>query len=57
MLENKDISSADLAEVNSLKNNNKTDDHSVEVSEKGRWKHKQRLPARGSIPTFLRRSA
>jgi hypothetical protein len=30
-------------EVKSLKTNNKTDHHSVEVSGKGRWKHKRRL--------------
>ena len=43
VLENKDISTADLAEVNPLKNNNKKDDHLVEVPEKGRWKLKRRL--------------
>jgi hypothetical protein len=42
-IENKEISSDPSGEVKSLKTNNKTDDHSVEASGKGRWKHKRRL--------------
>ena len=43
VIENKEISSDTAAEVKSLKDNDKTDNHSVELSEKGRWKHKRRL--------------
>jgi hypothetical protein len=47
-IENKEISASDPLEVKSLKNNNKTDDHSVELAppvtpKSGRWKHKRRL--------------
>ena len=40
---NKEISGGTPRQVKSLKINNKTDHHSVEASEKGRWKHKRRL--------------
>ena len=43
VIENKEISSDAPHQVKSLKTNNKTDDHSVEASGKGRWKHKRRL--------------
>jgi hypothetical protein len=43
VIENKEISSDAAGEVKSLKDNDKTDNHSVELSEKGRWKHKRRL--------------
>jgi hypothetical protein len=43
VIENKEISGDTPGEVKSLKNNDKTDNHSVEVSGKGRWKHKRRL--------------
>jgi hypothetical protein len=42
VIENKEISSDAAGEVKSLKDNDKTDNHSVELSEKG-WKHKRRL--------------
>jgi hypothetical protein len=40
-------SAADSEKANSLKNNNKTDNHSVGGSGKGRWKQKQRLISQG----------
>ena len=43
VIENKEISSDTPGEVKSLKNNDKTDDHSVEAPGKGRWKHKRQL--------------
>ena len=43
VIENKEILTDRPAQVKSLKNNDKTDDHSVEASERGRWKHKRRL--------------
>jgi hypothetical protein len=46
VIENKEISGDTPHQVKSLKTNNKTDDHSVEVSGKGRWKHKRRLRVR-----------
>jgi hypothetical protein len=45
VVENKEVSTADPGKVKSLKNNNKTDNHPVALSEpsdKGRWKHKRR---------------
>jgi hypothetical protein len=51
IIENKEISGDTPHQVKSLKTNNKTDDHSVEVSRKGRWKHKRQLiPAAGGTP-------
>jgi hypothetical protein len=51
VIENKEISGDTPHQVKSLKINNKTDDHSVEVSGKGRWKHKRQLiPAAGGTP-------
>ena len=47
VIENKEISGDTSLEVKSLKNNDKTDDHSVEVSGKGRWRHKRRLVSPG----------
>ena len=46
-IENKEISGDASLEIKSLKNNDKTDDHSVEVSGKGRWRHKRRLVSPG----------
>jgi hypothetical protein len=43
VIENKEISSDTPGEVKSLKNNDKTDNHSVEALGKGRWRHKRRL--------------
>jgi hypothetical protein len=43
VVENKEISGDTPGEVKSLKNNDKTDNHSVEASGKGRWKHKRQL--------------
>jgi len=46
VIENKEISGGASREVKSLKNNNKSDNHSVGPSgnsAKGRWKHKRRL--------------
>jgi hypothetical protein len=43
VIENKEISGSAPGEVKSLKNNDKTDDHSVEAPGKGRWKHKRQL--------------
>ena len=43
VIENKEISGDTPHQVKSLKTNNKTDDHSVGASGKGRWKHKRRL--------------
>jgi hypothetical protein len=43
VIENKEISGDTPHQVKPLKTNNKTDDHSVEASGKGRWKHKRRL--------------
>ena len=49
VIENKEVSTPNPGDVKSLKNNNKTDNHSVGVSEKssgkGRWRHKRRLAA------------
>jgi hypothetical protein len=56
VIENTGISTDDPREVKPLKNNNKTDNHSVGLSEnsaKGRWKHKRRLalnPERAVAP-------
>jgi hypothetical protein len=54
VIENKEISGDTPHQVKSLKNNDKTDNHSVassETSEKGRWKHKRRLiPDAGGTP-------
>ena len=50
LIENKEISSDTHGEVKPLENNNKTDDHSVEVSRKGRWKHKRKLVSPGGTP-------
>jgi hypothetical protein len=43
VIENKEISSDAPGEVKPLKNNDKTDDHSVGVPGKGRWKSKRQL--------------
>jgi hypothetical protein len=48
VIENKEILSDTPHQVKSLRNNNKTDHHSVEVSGKGRWKHKRRLVGGGA---------
>jgi hypothetical protein len=51
VIENKEISDDAPGEVKPLKNNDKTDDHSVGVSGKGRWKHKRQLiPGAGDTP-------
>ena len=51
VIENKEFSGGAPSEVKPLKNNNKTDDHSVGVSGRGRWKNKRQLiPAAGGTP-------